>query len=176
MAGPTASPPAAAPGAPPAPPDPGAASTPPAANAPPPGAPTSADLGPRLVEANARIEQLVGVKLELEGKLEKAESATLAQKEEVARLQSLLAQMSRSQLPALGEGAFELGDAATIMGAPDNDAKLDRVHAVAGDVLAVGLKPTVLKKLKETLKGKARVWVTDEATLDELRELKLLRN
>lgn len=148
---------------------------PPAQNGPPPGAPPAADLGPRLVEANARIEQLVGVKIELESKLEKSEAATLAQKEEVARLQGLLSQMARSQLPALGEGAFELGDAATIMGAPDNDAKLDRIHAVAGDVLAVGLKPTVLKKLKETLKGKARVWVTDEATLDELRELKLLR-
>jgi hypothetical protein len=157
---------------------PDAAANPPApeGNAPPPGAPPAADLGPRLTEANARIELLVGEKADLETKLAKSQGETFEQKEEVARLQTLLSQMSRSQLPALGEGAFELGDAVTIMGAAEHDGEPARVHAVAGDVLAVNLKPASLKKLKETLKGKARVWVIDESMLAELRELKLLRN
>lgn len=132
-------------------------------------------LGPQLTDAKARIIQLLGEQDTLAAALEKSKAETFEQKEEVARLQGLLTKLAKSQLPELGEGAYELGEGATILAASDVNAEPARVHALIGDVLAVGLKAGAFAKVKEKVAGKARVFAIDKATFEELQSLKLLR-
>jgi hypothetical protein len=161
------------------------AATAPASKPPPAsvatGTPGATNLGPELTSAKAQIETLGRANKKLQKELEDANDALNVQREEVARLQGLLNQLSKSQLPELGEGAYEVGEGATILGSVTLDGAHGRVHALAGDVLVLdSLKAPAFAKVKETVAaavpgGKARVYVVSKATLTELQELQLLR-
>lgn len=165
-------------GTPPAAPSGATAGTPAPAVRPPPAA---ANLGPQLTEARAQNNVLQGTIKKLQDELTETKDALNVQREEVARLQGLLNQQAKSQLGELGEGAYEVGESATILGSVSLDGSPGRVHAAIGDVLVLdSVKPAALAKIKEKVAtavpgGKARVYVVTKGMLTELQELQLLR-